>query len=108
MVTVYKEIVETICRPFKFHLLFVKRILTQILVIAKLNGRKDFILRGFEVSYRSTRIRCENCARLRTKPLEWCQRRRSSVYIVTTNIIQTFFYLLTLNRQMFASVILKR
>ena len=26
---------------------FAKRIPTQILVIAKLNGRKDFILRGF-------------------------------------------------------------
>ena len=55
-----------------------KRIATQILVIAKLNGRKDFILRAFvcdifvpaknypfKVSNLSTRIRFESCRILR-------------------------------------------
>ena len=76
-----------------------KRIATQILVIAKLNGRKDFILRGFvcniirpykELTVQSQllkhRIRCENCSRLRMKTLERCQWRRSSVYIVNCDI----------------------
>ena len=52
-----------------------KRIATQILVIAKLNGRKEFTLRIFvcdiihrskelpvQVSNLSTRIRCESCS----------------------------------------------
>ena len=52
-----------------------KRIATQILVIAKLNGRKDFILRVFfvvlfiaaknylfKVSNLGTRSRCESCS----------------------------------------------
>ena len=51
-----------------------KPISIQIFVITKLDGRKDFILRGFvlissvparkylfKVSTRGTRIRCENC-----------------------------------------------
>ena len=40
----YKGIVETICLPFFFH---PHSIVTQIVVISKLNGRKDFILRDF-------------------------------------------------------------
>ena len=59
-----------------------KRIATQILVIAKLNGRKDFIFRVFvcdiirprriylsKVSNLSTRINCESCSILRTSML---------------------------------------
>ena len=59
-----------------------KIIWTRILAIAKLSGRKDFILRGFfilfvpprnylfKVSYWRTKIRCESCSRLRMKILE--------------------------------------
>ena len=59
-----------------------KRIATQILVNAKLNGRKDFILKVFvcdiihpskellfKVSSLSTRIRRENCSILRMSML---------------------------------------
>ena len=72
-----------------------KRIATQILVIAKLNEREDFILRGFVYDiispYKelpiqscnwSTRINGENCSRLRMKTLGRCQWRRSNVDIV--------------------------
>ena len=62
-----------------------KRISTRILVIAKLSGRKDFILRGFfilfvparnylfKVSNLRAKMRCESCSRLRMKILERCQ-----------------------------------
>ena len=76
-----------------------KRITTQILVIAKLNRRKYFFWEIlfvmpsvptrnylFKVSNWNTRIRCENCSRLRMKTLERCQWRRSSVYIVNCDI----------------------
>ena len=71
-----------------------KRIATQIVVIAKLNGRKDFILRDFvvmsfvaarnylfKVSTLSTTIRRERCSILRIAMLTifW---RRSIVFIV--------------------------
>ena len=69
--------------PPIFVLSSTKRITTQILVITKLNEREDFILRGFfydiirpylsKVSNLSTRIRCENCSRLRMETLERCQ-----------------------------------
>ena len=57
----------------------------QILAVAKLNGRKDFILRG---------LRCENCSRLRTKTLERYQWRRSSVYLVNCEHISNFFQII--------------
>ena len=38
----------------------------------------------------STRIRCENCSRLRMKTLERCQWRRSSAYIVNSKHISNF------------------
>ena len=59
-----------------------KHIATQILVIAKLNGRKYFILKR--------RIRCGNCSRLKMKTLERCQWRRSSACIVTCELISNF------------------
>ena len=59
-----------------------RRIASQILVIVKLNGRKDFILRVFvcdiirpskklpvQSSNLSTRIRCESCSILRMSML---------------------------------------
>ena len=80
-----------------------KRIATQMLVILKLNERKDFILIGFlcdiihpskncmfKVSKWSTRIRCENFSRLRMKTLERCLWRRSSVFIVNCEHISNF------------------
>ena len=80
-----------------------KRIATQMLVILKLNGRKDFILIDFlcdiihpskncmfKVSNWSTRIRCENFSRLRMKTLERCLWRRSSVFIVNCEHISNF------------------
>ena len=79
-----------------------KRITRQILVIAKLNGRKDFILRGFVCdiirpshalpvqSYNwNTRIRCANCSKLRTKTIERCQWRRCA-YIVNCEHMSNF------------------
>ena len=84
---------------------FAKRIATQILVIAKLNRRKDFTFTLevlfvisrvpamnylFKVSNWSTRIRCENCSRLRMKTLERCQWRHSSVFIVNCEHISSF------------------
>ena len=80
-----------------------KHIATHILVIAKLNGTKDFILGGFvcdtnvparnylfKVSNWSTRIRCENCSKLKVKTLEWCQWRHSDVFIVNCEHISSF------------------
>ena len=74
-----------------------KRISTQILVIAKLSGRKDFILRTFfmilYVPARSNwraKIRCESCSKLRTKILERCQSRHSCVFIVNCEHISSF------------------
>ena len=80
-----------------------KLIARKILVIAKLNGRKDFILKGFvcdiirlarnylfKVSNWSTRIRCENCSRLRMKILERCQCGHSRVFIINCEHISNF------------------
>ena len=65
------------CMPPILVLSSAKRIATQIVVIAKLNGRKDFILKGFVISFIParnylfrvsnlyTRIRCESCSILR-------------------------------------------
>ena len=77
------------------------------LVIAKLNGRKDFIWKAllvmssvptrnylFKVSNWNTRIRCENCSRLRMKTLERCQWRRSSVFIVNCEHISIFLLII--------------
>ena len=74
-----------------------KRITTQILVIAKLNGRKYFFWEIlfvmpsvptrnylFKVSNWNTRIECENCSR-------W---RRSSVFIVNCEHISKFLLIL--------------
>ena len=59
-----------------------KRIAAQMLVTEELNGRKDFILRGFacdiilpnkelpvQKSYPSKGIRCGNCSGLRIKTI---------------------------------------
>ena len=59
-----------------------KRIATQILVIAELNGRKYFILKR--------RIMCENCSRLKMKTLERCQWRRCNVCNVNCELISNF------------------
>ena len=83
----------------------VKCIASQISVIAKLNGKK-IIVRGFvcdiirpckelfkdlfKVSNWSTRIRCENCSRLRIKTLERCWWRHSSVCIVNCEHVSSF------------------
>ena len=80
-----------------------KHIATHILVIAKLSGTRDFILGGFvcdtnvparnylfKVSNWSTRIRCENCSKLRIKTLERCQWRHSNVFIVNCEHISSF------------------
>ena len=70
-----------------------KHIATQMLVIAKSNGRKDFIWRGFlcdiirptrnylfKVSYWNTRIRFENCFGLRMNTM---------APLLTVNIFRT-------------------
>ena len=44
----------------------------------------------FKVTNWSTKIRCENCSRLRMKTLERCQWRRSSVSIVNCEHISKF------------------
>ena len=80
-----------------------KHIATQILVIAKLSGTKDSILRGFvcdinvparnhlfKVSSWSTRRRCENCSKLRIKTKERCQWHHSNVFIVNYEHISRF------------------
>ena len=80
-----------------------KRIATQILVIAKLEGRQDFFLKAFfvisshparnylfKVSNSNTRIRCENCSALKMKALERRQWRRCSVFILNCRHISNF------------------
>ena len=80
-----------------------KHIATQVLV----NGRKDFFWEAsfvmssvptrnylFKVSNWNTRIRCENCSRLRMKTLERCQWRRSSVFIVNCEHISNFLLII--------------
>ena len=47
-----------------------------------------------KVSTWSTRIRCENCSRLRMKTLERCQWRHSSVYIVNCKHISKFLLII--------------
>ena len=84
-----------------------KYITTQILVIAKLNGIIDIFREAlivlssfptrnylFKVSNWNTRIRCENCSRLRMKTLERCQWRRSSVFIVNCEHISNFLLII--------------
>ena len=56
-----------------------KRIATQILVIGKLDGRKNFCLRENFL----------NCS-LRIKTLDGCQWRRSNVFIVNCEHISKF------------------
>ena len=86
---------------------FAKRITTYILVTAKLNRRKDFILRGFfvlssvstrnylfKVSNWITKVTCEDCSRLRIKTLEWCQWLRSSFYILNYERISNFLLII--------------
>ena len=110
-----------------------KRITTQILVIAKLNGRKDFILRNFvgdiicpnkelpvqsyQVNNLSTRIRLKGCSVLRMSILTIFNIKDvsgvvSSVPIVNckhiSNCKNISNYFLTLNMQTFAWFILKR
>ena len=82
---------------------FAKRIATQILVIAKLDWRNYFILRGFfvisfvptrnylfKVNNWSTRIEYKNCLRLGMRTLERCQWHLSRVYIVSCDHISNF------------------
>ena len=64
-------------------------IATQILPVSKLNGRKDFILRG---------LRCENCSRLSAKTLELCQWRRFIVYIANCEHISNFLQIIDFER----------
>ena len=80
-----------------------KRISTQILVITKLSGRIDFILRGFfvtllvparnylfKVSNWRAKIRCESCSKLRMKILERYQQRHSCAFIVNCEHSSSF------------------
>ena len=84
-----------------------KHIATQVLVIAKLNGRKDFFWEAlflmssvptrnylFKVSNWNTRIRCEKCSKLRMKTLERCQWHRSRVFIVNCEHISNFLLII--------------
>ena len=73
-----------------------RRTAIQMLVTAKLNERKQFFYLEvlfmiapaparnylFKVSNWSTRIRCENCSKLRMKTIQRCQWRRSNVFSV--------------------------
>ena len=84
-----------------------RRIASQILVIVKLNGRKDFILRVlfsfvparnylFKVSNLSTRIRCESCSTLRMSMLTIFNINDVNgvalvSLLLTVNIFQTLF-----------------
>ena len=81
-----------------------KRITTQILVIGKLNGTKEFIWKALfvilsvptryyllQVSNRSTRIRRENCSKFRMKTLERCYWQGCSTYIVNCKHMSNFF-----------------
>ena len=78
-----------------------KRI-AQIVIIAKLNGRKGFILKGFvcdvirpskelpvQVNNLSTRIKCESCSVLRRSMLTIFQRR-SSAFIFNCEHVSNF------------------
>ena len=80
-----------------------KPISTWTLVIAKLSGRKDFILRCFfmilsipgrnylfKVRTWCAKIRCESPSKLRMKILERCQWRHSSVFVVNCEHISSF------------------
>ena len=82
----------------------VKRIATQILVIAKLNGRKDFILRDFVILFvparnylfKVTRIRYESCSILRMSMLTIFNINDVNgavlmSLLLTVNIFQTLF-----------------
>ena len=82
-----------------------KYITTQILVIAKLNGIIDIFREAlivlssfptrnylFKVSNWNTRIRCENCLRMKT--LEWCQWRCSHVFVVNCEHISNFLLII--------------
>ena len=84
-----------------------KCITTQILVTAKLNGRKYFFWEAllvissvptrnylFKFSNWNGRIRCENCSRLRMKTLERCQWRCPSVFIVNCEHISNFLLII--------------
>ena len=57
---------------------FAKRMATQILVIAKLNGKKDFGLRDFVCDI----IRPSKNANVKDIQYQRCQWRRSSIFIV--------------------------
>ena len=80
-----------------------KHIATHILVIAKLSGTRHFILSSFvcdinvparnylfKVCNWSSRIRCENCSKLRIKTLERCQWCHSNVFIFNYEHISSF------------------
>ena len=84
-----------------------KRITTQILVIAKLNGKNIlfsdalFVISSvptrnylLKFSNWSTKISCENCLRLRMKTLERCQWRHSSVCIINCEYISNFLLII--------------
>ena len=84
-----------------------KRISTQILVIAKLKEPKVFFFEAlfvisfvparnclFNVSNWSTKIRCENCSRLRIEILKWCHWCHSSVFIGNCKHISNFVLIL--------------
>ena len=101
-----------------------KCIVSRIVVIVKLNGRKDFILRVlfsffparnylFKVSNLSARIRCESYSVLRMSMLTIFNINDVNSFVLmslmlTVHMYQTLFKLLTLNRQTFAWFILKR
>ena len=53
----------------------------------------------FKVNNWSTRIRCENCSRLRMKTLERCQWCRSSVSIVTCEHVSNFVLIIDFEQE---------
>ena len=80
-----------------------KQIATRILIVAKLNGRKILIWEAlfvissipvrnymFKTSNLNTRVRCENCSRLRMLTLTPCKWCCSSVLIVNCEHISNF------------------
>ena len=95
-----------------------KRIATQILVIAKFNRKIDFEVLFvisfvparnylFKVSNLRTRIRCASCSVLRMSMLTIFNINDVNGVVMvpllsTVNIFQTFFLLLTWNRQTFS------
>ena len=96
-----------------------KRIATQVLVTAKINGRKYFILRvfvcdwwchssqqGITYSKLATRIRYESCSILRMSMLTIFLplRRRSSVVIVNCKHISNFVLIRAVSRANFIPV----